>query len=154
MYVKCHMFKMCQCNSHCPLEYPTWDCGLMFSGRPICSSVWWIWIISFLFYFSAQYFGAVIILMAMSTAMTVVIVNIYHRGILGQNISPFMRFLVFNILARAVFMKETVDKQLHKDGKKDNKISMRVCYACCFCYLCCFSRRNIFCSVEGHFGRV
>ena len=58
-------------------------------------------------YFAAKYFGAVIIML--STATTVLIINSYFRGILGNEVPPFLRKLVLNWIARFVGLKRIVD---------------------------------------------
>ena len=46
---------------------------------------------SFLILFPGEYFAAVIILLALSTAMTVVILNFKHRGVFGDKVPSWVR---------------------------------------------------------------
>ena len=49
---------------------------------------------------TAQYFGATILLIATSTALTVLVLNVHHRGSLGNPVPPVVELVVLNWLAK------------------------------------------------------
>ena len=63
-------------------------------------------------FFSGSYFGATIILLAMSTAWTVVILNIHHRGAFRNKVPTWIRKVVLNWLASIMLLKNKVDHNL------------------------------------------
>ncbi len=60
--------------------------------------------------FVAAYFGATIMMLAMCTSITVVILNLHHRGKFGTKVPKFIQALVLNWMARIMFLKDTVDR--------------------------------------------
>ena len=74
-----------------------------------------------------QYFGATIMLLAASTALTVIILNMYHRGAFGNDVPTWLRILVLDWLARFMCLKSRVDNNLsekkHDHTKHKNKVS-------------------------------
>ncbi len=56
------------------------------------------------------YFGATIIILALVTSFTVVIINVHHRGKLGKKVPNFVQILVLRWVAKMMFIKETVDR--------------------------------------------
>ena len=57
---------------------------------------------------AGQYFGATVIIMALSTAFTVVILNIHHSGAYKKQVPPWIRTLVLEWLATLVLLKHVV----------------------------------------------
>lgn len=62
------------------------------------------------FFLVAQYFGAVVILIAISTATSVIIVNLHFRGERSHKVPRWMKKLVLDWTARIVCIKGTVDR--------------------------------------------
>ena len=69
-------------------------------------------------YFSAQYFGATIVLLATSTALTVIVLNVYYRGAFGNEVPPFVQTVVLNWMARLMCLKKRVDDNFTPPKKK------------------------------------
>lgn len=69
-----------------------------------------------LLFFSAQYFAAVIIILALSTAITVIILNIHCRGAHKIDVPRWMRILVLHWFARIVCMQSFVDANMEKNA--------------------------------------
>ena len=67
--------------------------------------------------FSGEYFAAVIILLALSTAMTVVILNFKHRGVFGGRVPGWVRVMILHVLASMLCLREVVDRNLPCDRK-------------------------------------
>ena len=67
--------------------------------------------------FPGEYFAAVIILLALSTAMTVVILNFKHRGVFGDKVPSWVRLLILNVLASVLCLREVVDRNLQQEKK-------------------------------------
>ena len=59
---------------------------------------------------TAQYFGATIVLLAISTALTVVVLNIHHRGSLGKPVPSMVQLVVLDWLARMLGFGKHTDK--------------------------------------------
>ena len=55
-----------------------------------------------------QYFGATVIIMALSTAFTVVILNIHHSSSYKKQVPPWIRTLVLEWIATLVLLKHVV----------------------------------------------
>ena len=67
----------------------------------------------FLFqYIVAQYFGATIMMLASSTGVTVVLINVHYRGVFGNQVPVVVRTLVLDWLARLMCLKEIVDNNV------------------------------------------
>ena len=49
---------------------------------------------------TAQYFGATIFLLSISTALTVLVLNVHHRGSLGNPVPPVVQLVVLDWLAK------------------------------------------------------
>ena len=57
---------------------------------------------------TAQFFGANILLLAVSTAMTVLVLNVHHRGSLGNPVPAVVQLVVLNWLARMLGLRKFV----------------------------------------------
>ena len=94
--------------------------------------------------FTGQYFEATIVLLALSTALTVVIINIHHRGKFNNQVPFWIRKLVLDWLARPLRLKATVDA--HLTEAKSNKVEladMLKCVSSMSCNLTIESPLNI-----------
>ena len=49
-------------------------------------------------------------MLAMCTSITVIILNLHHRGKFGTKLPRFVRLLVLDWMARIMFLKNTVDR--------------------------------------------
>ena len=63
---------------------------------------------------TAQYFGANIVLLAISTSLTVIVLNVHHRGSLGNPVPPLVRLVVLDWLAKMLGLR----KRMRKHNKK------------------------------------
>ena len=64
-------------------------------------------------------------MMAFSTAMTVVVIHLHHRGRLGYRVPPWMKIIILHGLGGAMCMTETIKENLSKEVTyKMNKVSM------------------------------
>lgn len=62
--------------------------------------------------FSGLYYGVSICLVSFASALSVVTLNIYHRGVRGAAVPKLVRTVVLNHLSKMVFMKfETTGSQ-------------------------------------------
>ena len=59
--------------------------------------------------FLGSYFGATIVLLAISTALTVVVLNIHHRGTFGNKVPKWLRTIVLDWLALPMLLKDKVE---------------------------------------------
>ena len=57
---------------------------------------------------TAQYFGANIVLLSISTALTVLVLNIHHRGSRGNPVPAMVQMVVLDWLARILGMVKCV----------------------------------------------
>ena len=82
---------------------------------------------------SGSYFGATIILLAMSTALTVVILNIHHRGAFGNKVPKWIRTVVLNWLASVMLLKDKVEDNVSAPNQS-NKVENTFTDQVQFCY--------------------
>ena len=68
--------------------------------------------ITVLYYITAQYFGATIMMLATSTAVTVVIINVHYRGVFGNDVPIIVRKIVLEWLSRPMCLKGLVDENV------------------------------------------
>ena len=61
-------------------------------------------------------------MLATSTAVTVIVINVHYRGVFGNQVPKIVRLLVLNWLARAMRLKDRVDQNLTPREKKSNKV--------------------------------
>ncbi len=61
----------------------------------------------------------------MSTALTVVILNIHYRGLFGNRVPNWIRKVVLDWLASLLLLKGKVDENVSNLGKKD-RVSPRI----------------------------
>ena len=72
--------------------------------------------------FSGQYFAATIVLLSMSTALTVVILNIFHRGEYGKEVPGWIKTLVLDYLGRVLLLNRTIKTNMsHRENKNNNE---------------------------------
>ena len=57
---------------------------------------------------TAQYFGATIVLLAISTSLTVLVLNVHYRGSLNNPVPPLVQLVVLNWLARLLRLGKRV----------------------------------------------
>ena len=58
------------------------------------------------FFSVAQYFGATIVLLAISTSLTVLVLNVHYRGTHGQPAPSMVQLVVLNWLARIIGLRK------------------------------------------------
>ncbi len=61
-------------------------------------------------------------LLALCTAITVVILNFHHRGTFGNQVPDLVRLLVLNWLAKLMFLKKRVDRNMSKRVNNTTKV--------------------------------
>ncbi len=76
---------------------------------------------------AGEYFAAVIILLALSTAMTVIVLNFKHRGVFGGKVPRLVHVLILNGLASALCLRDVVDRNL-PDPRKVRGPLVRIFY--------------------------
>ena len=76
------------------------------------------------FVFSAEYFAAALILLTLSTGMSVVALQIYHRGIYGYRVRPWARNLLFHKLATLFCLRGRIEKRLAECEAVFEKVGM------------------------------
>ena len=59
-----------------------------------------------------QYVAAMIVVLALSTMCTVIVLTIHHLGALSGDVSPRLRRVVFEWLAKVIFRRHTVEMVL------------------------------------------
>ena len=57
---------------------------------------------------TAEYFGATIVLLSISTSLTVLVLNVHHRGSFGQPVPAMVRLVVLGWLARMLGLGKLV----------------------------------------------
>ncbi|ELT98375.1 hypothetical protein CAPTEDRAFT_123873, partial [Capitella teleta] len=62
----------------------------------------------------SQYFLTILLLLALSTVVTVIILNFHHRGDLGETVPHWMEVYIIGYLGRLVGMKKIVDYNKNK----------------------------------------
>ena len=62
----------------------------------------------------------------MSTVVTVVVLNIHHRGVFGDRIPIWLRVLVLDWLATLTFMKKMVDRNVDRSDADTTKVLSRI----------------------------
>ena len=77
----------------------------------------WIW-----FCWTGLYYGVSICLVSFASGLSVVTLNVYHRGVRGTGVPPLIKTLVLHHIARLVFLRfEPRDKAEHHN----HNVSMR-----------------------------
>ena len=71
---------------------------------------------------TAQYFGATIVLLAISTSLTVLVLNVHYRGSLNNPVPPLVQLVVLNWLARLL----RLGKRVHDKHKGHLNIAKMV----------------------------
>ena len=71
---------------------------------------------------TAQYFGATIVLLAISTSLTVLVLNVHHRGSLGNPVPSIVKLVVLNWLAKMLGL----GKRISDKGKREHNITKMV----------------------------
>ncbi|ELU04270.1 hypothetical protein CAPTEDRAFT_194559 [Capitella teleta] len=71
----------------------------------------------------STYFLAVLLVLAASTVFTVVVLNLHHRGDLGEEVPNWLRKVLLEWLARCVAMRDLVEINQKKHRLASNKIA-------------------------------
>ena len=66
-------------------------------------------------------------LLALCTAITVVILNFHHRGTFGNQVPDLVRLVVLNWLAKLMFLKKRVDRNMSERAKRANNVTKVLC---------------------------
>ena len=66
----------------------------------------------------ASYFAATIILLSLCTSITVVILNIHHRGVFDNQVPGFIRAIVLDFLATIMFLRKRVNMNVSRRQMK------------------------------------
>lgn len=75
------------------------------------------------FHLSAQYFLAILLLLALSTVVTVIILNFHHRGDLGETVPKWMEIVILGYMAKLVGMSSIVEYNKKKHTKNLGLVS-------------------------------
>ncbi|ODM94120.1 Neuronal acetylcholine receptor subunit alpha-10 [Orchesella cincta] len=67
------------------------------------------------------YYGVTISLVSFATGLSVVTLNIHHRGMRGRRLPPFMRRLIFDYLAKFLLLKLEMPKRAYLFRSSDDK---------------------------------
>ena len=73
---------------------------------------------------TAQYFGANIVLLAISTSLTVIVLNVHHRGSLGNPVPPLVRLVVLDWLAKMLGLRKRIRKHNKKQVSDANTVQV------------------------------
>lgn len=104
-------------------------------GRPVkyvglISSLAWRWAtIKFEIVPTGLYYGVTISLVSFATGLSVVTLNIHHRGMRGRGVSPMIKKIVFGVLAKALWIHLDIP-----DGcacSRTKKVHSRLCEERC-----------------------
>lgn len=71
---------------------------------------------------AAQYFLAVLFVLALSSAFTVMVLNLHNRGDLGEEVPMWMRKLIMNWLAKITGMADLVEINQRKHKATSTKV--------------------------------
>ncbi|CAL8102703.1 unnamed protein product [Orchesella dallaii] len=66
------------------------------------------------------YYGVTISLVSFATGLSVVTLNIHHRGMRGRRLPPFLRRLIFDYLAKFLLLKLEMPKRAYLFRSSDN----------------------------------
>lgn len=58
-----------------------------------------------IFIFTGMYYGVSICLVSFASGLSVVTLNVYHRGVRGTKVPPLIKTLILGKLARMVFLQ-------------------------------------------------
>lgn len=67
----------------------------------------------FLFFCQGLYYGVTISLVSFATGLSVVTLNIHHRGMRGRELPPYMRRFIFGYLAKFLLLKLDMPKRAY-----------------------------------------
>ncbi len=70
-----------------------------------------------------MYFGTSVLLLSLSTALTVVVLNLHYRGQLGRAPPRWVRGLVLRCLGSALGLRGTIDSNLEVRSGSRPKVS-------------------------------
>jgi len=79
--------------------------------------------VCFIYYcfYSGLYYGVTISLVSFATGLSVVTLNIHHRGMRGRRLPPLMRRLIFDYLAKFLLLKLEMPKRAYLFKSMDDK---------------------------------
>ncbi|XP_013388519.1 neuronal acetylcholine receptor subunit alpha-9 isoform X2 [Lingula anatina] len=69
-----------------------------------------------------EYFGAAIALLSVSTALTVIVLNLHFRGSHNNEVPYWMRKVVLEYMAKLLFMTETVKRNVSSPKKEETRV--------------------------------
>ncbi len=81
--------------------------------------------------FTGIYFAATVFLLSLCIAMTVVILNLHHKGGFKNKMPRMTQILILNWLAKLVCLKGRIDRNISqnlKDEFEGDKSNVRVCH--------------------------
>lgn len=78
----------------------------------------------FIYFFLGLYYGTSICLVTFASGLSVLTLNIYHRGVRGTSVPKIVRTLVLERLSRMVFMRFELNNAAHRSSK----IQVRLCF--------------------------
>ena len=69
-----------------------------------------------------MYFGTSVVVLSLSTAFTVILLNLHYRGQFGTNVPGWIRTLVLGCLANLMGLRETVNANVTSKEAKASSI--------------------------------
>jgi hypothetical protein len=70
---------------------------------------------------SGEFFGIVILLLSISTISNVLVLCVHYRGCHGLKVPHWLRKVAFDIVARLMLVKRTVDEQRKVNRRRERK---------------------------------